>query len=139
MQGHPSLPLPTWFWFLDSEFWTLATLFFRCARTLDSGFWTRSLDSALIPLSACLLRTDSGLRTSPDQSGLRTPDSGLRTPDSGLGPADMTSFFSVLRTLELRNLFQTIAWTMVWQPDVWDKALRSTQLMSFRMCRTKKE
>ena len=28
---------------------------------------------------------------------------------------------------------------MVWQPDVWDKALRSTQLTSFRMCRTKKE
>jgi hypothetical protein len=28
---------------------------------------------------------------------------------------------------------------MVWQPDVWDKALRSTQLTSFRMCRTKEE
>ena len=49
MQGHP--PHPPSFR-LGSGFWTLNSglsqvFFFRCARTLDSGFWTRSLDSAL--------------------------------------------------------------------------------------------
>jgi len=28
---------------------------------------------------------------------------------------------------------------MVWQPDVWAKALRATKLTSFRLCRTKDE
>ena len=28
---------------------------------------------------------------------------------------------------------------MVWQPDVWAKALRSTRQTSYRMCRTKEE